>query len=75
MPEDCRAVAAASLFGIVSIQTRVLSEVDVFRQAVNYVFSGQVEPQDGPEIVDKKIASLYYAIQSLIDTSLPSPSP
>jgi hypothetical protein len=48
------AVAAASLFGIVSLQTPALSEADVFQQAVNYVFSGNINPQDGPEIVDRK---------------------
>ena len=51
------AVAAASLFGIVSLvslQTPALSEADVFQQAVNYVFTGSIDPQDGPEIVDRK---------------------
>ena len=47
-------VAAASLFGIVSLQTPALSEVDVFQQAINYVFTGKIDPQDGPEIVDRK---------------------
>jgi hypothetical protein len=48
------AVAAASLFGIIWVQTPALSEVDVFQQAVNYVFAGNTDPQDGPEIVDRK---------------------
>ncbi len=51
------AVAAASLFGIVSLvslQTPALSEADVFQQAVNYVFTGSIDPQGGPEIVDRK---------------------
>jgi hypothetical protein len=48
------AVAAASLFAIVCFQTPALSEVDVFQQAVNYVFTGNIDPQDGPEIVDRK---------------------
>jgi len=48
------AVAAASLFGIVSLQTPALSEADVFQQAVNYVFTGSIDPPDGPEIVDRK---------------------
>ena len=51
------AIAAVSLFGIValvSLQTPALSEADVFQQAVNYVFTGNIEPQDGPEIVDRK---------------------
>ena len=52
-----RSAVAASLFGIVSLvslQTPALSEVDVFQQAVNYVFAGSIDPQDGPEIVDRK---------------------
>ena len=48
------AVAAASLFGLVLLQTPARSEVDVFQQAVNYVFTGSVDPPDGPEIVDRK---------------------
>ena len=48
------AVAAASLFGVVSFQAPALSEADVFQQAVNYVFAGSIDPQDGPEIVDQK---------------------
>jgi hypothetical protein len=51
------AVAAASWFGMVSLvswQTPAWSEADVFQQAVNYVFTGSIDPQDGPEIVDRK---------------------
>ena len=48
------AVAAASLFGVVCLQTPALSEADVFQQAVNYVFTGSIDPPDGPEIVDRK---------------------
>ena len=48
------AIAAASFLGIVSFQTPALSEVDVFQQAINYVFTGNIDPQDGPEIVDQK---------------------
>ena len=47
-------VAAALLFGVVSLQTPALSEADVFQQAVNYVFAGNIDPQDAPEIVDRK---------------------
>src|SRR5690242_10408989 len=50
-------VAAVALFGMVSsvcLQTPAWSEADVFQQAVNYVFTGNIEPQDGPEIVDRK---------------------
>jgi hypothetical protein len=48
------AVAAVSFFGIFSWQTPALSEIDVFQQAVNYVFTGNAGPQNGPEIVDRK---------------------
>jgi len=48
------AVAAALLLGLVGLQTPALSEADVFQQAVNYVFTGSIDPQDGPEIVDRK---------------------
>jgi len=31
-----------------------MSEDDVFQQAVNYIFTGRIDPKDGPEIVDPK---------------------
>jgi hypothetical protein len=31
-----------------------VADNDVFRQAVNYVFTGQVDPSDAPDIVDRK---------------------
>jgi hypothetical protein len=48
------AVAAVSLFGMVCLRTPALPEADVFQQAVNYVFTGSIDPKDGPEIVDRK---------------------
>ena len=48
------AVAAVSLLGLVSLQTPAQAEADLFQQAVNYVFTGQVDPQNGPEIADRK---------------------
>jgi len=54
------AVAAASLFGIASLQTPALSEADVFQQAVNYIFTGSIDPQDGPEIVDRKSCVIVH---------------
>jgi hypothetical protein len=47
-------VAAVSFLGLVSLQTPALAEADVFQQAVNYIFTGQVDPQNSPEIVDRK---------------------
>ena len=48
------AVAVASIFWLVPLQTRALAGDDVFQQAVNYVFTGRIDPKDGPEIVDRK---------------------
>ena len=48
------AVAAALLIGPVFAQAPALAEADIFQQAVNYVFTGQVDPANGPEIVDRK---------------------
>jgi len=48
------AVATVSFLGLVSLEAPALAEADVFQQAVNYVFTGQVDPQGGPEIVDRK---------------------
>ena len=48
------AVASAALVAVGFVQTPALSEVDVFQQAVNYVFTGNIDPPDGPEIVDRK---------------------
>lgn len=48
------AVAVASLLWTVPLQTRVVAEDDVFQQAINYVFTGKIDPRDGPEIVDRK---------------------
>jgi hypothetical protein len=35
-------------------QAGAAAEDDVLQQAVNYVFTGSTQPQDGPEIVDRK---------------------
>ena len=49
------AVAAiASMLWLVPLQTSALSEDDVFQQAINYIFTGRIDPKDGPEIVDPK---------------------
>jgi hypothetical protein len=48
------AVAAAALLAAVCLRAPALAEADVFQKAVNYVFTGQVDPPDGPEIVDRK---------------------
>ena len=48
------AFAAVSFLGAVCLRTPALAEADVFQKAVNYVFTGEVDPPDGPEIVDRK---------------------
>jgi hypothetical protein len=49
------AVAAiASILWLIPLQTSALSEDDVFQQAINYIFTGQIDPKGGPEIVDQK---------------------
>lgn len=50
----CSAVAAVSLVWTAPLQNRAVAEDDVFQQAVNYVFTGRTDPQDGPEIVNRK---------------------
>jgi hypothetical protein len=47
------AAAVVSVFCIAFLQTPALSETSVFQQALNYVFTGKVDPQNGPEIVDQ----------------------
>lgn len=46
------AIAAVSLFGGLWLQAPALAAPDVFRQAINYVFTGRVDPPDPPDIVD-----------------------
>jgi hypothetical protein len=48
------AIAAASILALAPRQARAMSEDDVFQQAVNYIFTGRIDPKDGPEIVDPK---------------------
>jgi hypothetical protein len=48
------AVAAVALYGAISFRTSAAAEADVFQQAVNYVFTGRVDPPDAPEIVDQE---------------------
>jgi hypothetical protein len=51
-----RALAAAVLSGFcaVVLAPPAPAETSVFQQAVNYVFTGQIDPPNGPEIVDQK---------------------
>jgi hypothetical protein len=47
-------VAIAAVLLAIASQARAASEDDVLQQAVNYVFTGSTDPQNGPEIVDRK---------------------
>jgi hypothetical protein len=37
----------------VGLQDRALAVDDVFQRAVNYVFTGEIDPKDGPQVVDR----------------------
>ena len=47
------AAAVISVFCAVFLQTPALTETSVFQQALNYVFTGKIDPQNGPEIVNQ----------------------
>jgi hypothetical protein len=51
-----RSLAAAVLSGfcVALLAPPAPAETSVFQQALNYVFTGQIDPQNGPEIVDQK---------------------
>jgi C-terminal processing protease CtpA/Prc len=38
------AIAVASFLWTITLQTRAVPEDDVFQQAVNYVFTGKIDP-------------------------------
>ena len=50
----CLALAAASLLSAASLQSRAAAEDDMLQKAVNYVFTGTIDPVDGPAIVNRK---------------------
>jgi hypothetical protein len=47
-------VAAASFVWMASLPITAGAEDDVLQQAINYVFTGTIDPKDGPEITDRK---------------------
>lgn len=47
-------IAVASFLWMIPLQTRSMSEDDVFQQAINYIFTGLIDPKNHPEIVDRK---------------------
>ena len=48
------ALVLASSFWTVVAQSRAAAAEDRFQNAVNYVFTGKVDPPNGPQIVDRK---------------------
>lgn len=46
-------LVALSLLAAASPPTPALPDTDKFQQAINYVFTGKVDPQDPPEIIDR----------------------
>lgn len=56
MLNRCRTIAAAATiaFGTTAFPEYSPAEIDLFQQAVNYVFTGNVAPQNAPEIVDRE---------------------
>ena len=48
------AVAIVTMSWTAPLSDRVTAEADLFQEAVNYVFTGRTNPQDAPEIVDRK---------------------
>ena len=50
----CLAGGVVVFFWIVPLQIRALAEDDPLQKAVNYLFTGRNDPQDAPEILDRK---------------------
>jgi hypothetical protein len=53
-PRRALVAAATCLFWAASLQISAGAEDDVLQQAINYVFTGTIEPQEPPEIIDRK---------------------
>jgi hypothetical protein len=47
-------IAVLSFVWMVSLQTRGVTEDAVFQRAINYVFTGRIDPKNHPEVVDQK---------------------
>jgi len=50
----CLARGVVVFFWIVPLQIWALAEEDPLQKAVNYLFTGRNDPQDAPEILDRK---------------------
>jgi hypothetical protein len=50
----CLALALAGILSMTAVDNRAVAQpVDLFQEAVNYVFTGKTDPADAPEIVDR----------------------
>jgi hypothetical protein len=45
---------AAAIFFLWTVSLQAVAEDDLFQEAINYVFTGRIDPKDGPDIVDRK---------------------
>ena len=45
---------AVVIFFLWTVSLQAVVEDDVFQQAINYIFTGRIDPKDGPDIVDRK---------------------
>ena len=50
----CLAGGVVAFLWIIPLQIRALAEDDPLQKAVNYLFTGRSNPQDAPEILDRK---------------------
>jgi hypothetical protein len=51
----CLGLALAGMLAMAAVYNRAVAQpVDLFQEAVNYVFTGKTDPADAPEIVDRK---------------------
>jgi len=57
----CLLAAAAGMLCLASQHHPAHAEVDVLQQAINYVFTGSVDPKDPPEITDRKSCVVVVA--------------
>jgi hypothetical protein len=54
---------------IVAVQNNTMAADDAFQRAISYVFTGKIDPKDGPEIVDRE--SCIVVDPSLNSTDTP----
>jgi hypothetical protein len=49
-----RSLALTAALATLALPSRALAAQDLLQEAINYVFTGRIDPVDGPEIVDRK---------------------